>query len=128
MKKVVGPFAYTKQDIAGALRRLGYERFGETSYSETRIDPEMLIAAMIYSRDEQWKAAVAVVICKADIDWNKMMRISIDYGFAGTLRGIIEAVRSEGYTVGDDDALAQMDSFVPLKPIRIRKVLKTYVG
>lgn len=128
MKKVAGPFTYTKQDIAGALRRLGYERFGEASYAETAIDPEMLIAAMIYSRDERWKAAVAVVLCKADIDWDRMIRVSVDYGFAGTLRGIIEAVRSEGYSVGGDDALARLGPCAPPKPIRTRKVLKTYVG
>ena len=118
-----GPYAYNPDDIVASLRRLGYVRHGDPPADGGRIlPPEHLIACMVYSRDHRWMSAVAVVLCRADIDWDLMVRTAVAYGFAGTLRGMIEGVRAEGRLVGGR-ALEPLSGYQPVKPERVREVL-----
>lgn len=95
-----GPYGYGRHEIVSALAGLGYARYGDPAPGTGRISPEELVACPIYSRDHRWISAVAVVLCRASIDWDRMVRLAVDYGFPGTLRGMIEAVRSTGGMLG----------------------------
>lgn len=108
-----------------ALAGLGYTRYGDPAPGTGRISPEELVACLIYSRDHRWISAVAVVLCRASIDWDRMVRLAVDYGFPGTLRGMIEAVRSTGRDIGSP-ALDGLAAYEPVQPDDIRTVLETY--
>lgn len=121
-----GPYTYNPDDIVASLRHLGYVRHGDPPASRGSIlSPEHLVACMVYSRDHRWMSAVAVVLCRADIDWDLMVRTAIAYRFAGTLRGMIEGVRAEGRPVGGR-ALELLSGYQPVKPERVREVLDIY--
>ena len=121
-----GPYAYSRHDIAAALCRLGYTRYGDPALVEGRpLSPELLVACLFYSRDHSWISSIAVVLCRADIDWALMVQMAKDYGFAGALRGIIEGVRAEGREVGAQ-ALEMLTDYEPIKPERVREVLDIY--
>ena len=123
---VDGPYDCSRHDIAAALRRLGYTRHGDPALVDGRpLSPELLVACLFYSRDHSWISAIAVVLCKADIDWTLMVRIAKDYGFAGALRGVIEGVRAEGRDVGAR-ALEMLTDYDSVKPERVREVLDIY--
>ncbi|MBI1658762.1 MAG: hypothetical protein IS632_08350 [Thaumarchaeota archaeon] len=120
-----GPYGYGRHEIVSALAGLGYTRYGDPAPGAGRISPEELVACLIYSRDHRWISAVAVVLCRASIDWDRMVRLAVDYGFPGTLRGMIEAVRSTGRDIGSP-ALDRLAAYEPVQPDDIRAVLDTY--
>ena len=120
-----GPYVYGRYEIMSALASLGYTRYGDPAPGAGKISPEDLVACLIYSRDQRWISAVAVVLCRASIDWDRMVRLAVDYGFPGTLRGMIEAVRSTGRDIGSA-ALDGLAAYEPVRPDDIRAVLETY--
>lgn len=123
---VDGPYSYSRHDIAAALRRLGYTRYGDPVLVDGRpLSPELLVVCLFYSRDHSWISAIAVVLCKADIDWTLMVQLAKDYGFAGALRGVIEGVRAEGREVGAQ-ALEMLTDYEPVKPERVQEMLEIY--
>ena len=120
-----GPYKHSRYEIMSALSKFGYTRYGDPEPCNVYIPPEELITSLIYSRDHRWMSAVAVVLCKAPINWNRLVRMSVDYCFPGTLRGMIEAVRSSGRDVGKS-ALLSLSAYEPIQPDDIRAVLNTY--
>lgn len=124
--RAAGPYDYNRHDVAAALRRFGYTRHGDPAPTKSRpLSPELLVVCLFYSRDHSWISATAVVLCRADVDWNLMVQLAKDYGFAGALRGMIEGVRAEGRDVGAQ-ALDMLASYESVKPERVREVLKIY--
>lgn len=114
--RIASPFAHSRAEIVATLSRYGYWRFGDRKPPEgTKImPPEELVAALMYSRDARWKAAIAVVLCRAEIDWPLMVRIAETYRFAGRLHGIVSQVKRRGRHVGDDAALLSEHSPVEI--------------
>ena len=121
------PTAYTKSDIAGALRSLGYTRWGEPLVEPGHIPAVDLVVALVYSRDMRWiYSAIPVVLCRGSFNWVSMAKTAKAYGFGGILHGFIQQLREVKHMPESrvaDDILADC---TPIKPQKLKDVLRVY--
>ena len=126
-RRLSGPAAYAKSDIAGALRSLGYRRWGDPPATPGYIPPEDLVVALMYSRDMRWiNSAIPVVLCRGSFSWSAMAHAAKAYGFGGRLLGMIRRLREMGRIPDSREADHTLADCTPINPEKLEEALAAY--
>ena len=68
--------------------------------SVPKIRPEYVIAASYFTNEPRWYiSATAVLMCRPDLDWGLLLYLARTYGFAGSIRGILEELAKCGHAM-----------------------------
>ena len=126
-RRPLGPTAYAKSDIAGALRSIGYRRWGDPPVTPGYVPPEDLVVALMYSRDMRWiNSAIPVVLCRGSFSWTSMAYAAKAYGFGGRLLGMIRRLRELGRVPDSREADHMLADCTPINPERMEEALAAY--
>lgn len=95
------PASVTDDQIMVNLDRHGFTLIAPVKPRPvSEIRPEYVIAASYFTNEPRWYiSAAAVLMCRPDLNWGLLLYLARTYGFAGSIRGILEELAECGHAL-----------------------------